>query len=136
MSIISILERRSYFLTVGDETLDPSRPEELEQIATYLSTPEVAVNLVKNGHAEAVAAFLKVMSPEQQAAVISVPGVKRNVLSAGVAAAIRDVRHSWASESPRGTSHGAMQSLLEREGLPSAKGRAVYSPASLPVNGL
>jgi len=94
MSTIRIVDYKSYFLAAGDETLNPSQPADLTKIAMHLCAPNAVRDLVDRrglgGDSEAavVMEFLRAMSLEQQAAVLSTPNAVLGLTYNGQAVAV------------------------------------------------
>jgi hypothetical protein len=146
MSKIGIVAQTVYFVKAGDETLDPSRPDDLEKIVTFLATPGAALNLARDGHAGAVIELLRAMPPEGQAAVLAAPDAVWGLSDNGQAAAVIELLRAMKPEGQTAVlaaphavfglaenGQGAAVKAIQRSLTPKVPGGG-RPRASLPVN--
>src|ERR1700693_1590708 len=88
MSELSVFETKQTFLRAGNETLNPSKPADVQRIVELLAAPNAVWGLADNGQAAEVVALVKALPHDAQTAILAAPNAARGLAENGQAAEV------------------------------------------------
>jgi hypothetical protein len=91
MSTLSVFETQQVFLRAGNETLDPSKPADMQKIVERLSAPGAMWVLTRFGQEAGVVALVKALPHDAQTAILAVPNAVCGLAVRGQAQAAAEV---------------------------------------------